>query len=136
VLAHPLTPALSVDEFYGSTNSLYQQGCQIYTGTRYPTGKYIPNNHKIYQMATKYTKWPQNIPNGHKIYQMATKYTKWPQNIPNGLKMDQMVIKYTDISHCKNCKNGILGLRICHLAAQRPILNFTHFLNFTPGGKL
>jgi hypothetical protein len=37
----------------------------------------VPNDHKIYQMATKYTKWPQNIPNGHKIYQMATKYTKW-----------------------------------------------------------
>jgi hypothetical protein len=24
----------------------------------------------------KYTKLPQNIPNDHKIYQMATKYTK------------------------------------------------------------
>jgi hypothetical protein len=41
-------------------------------------------------MATKYTKWPQNIPNGHKIYQMATKYTKWPQHIPNGSKMLKM----------------------------------------------
>jgi hypothetical protein len=40
-------------------------------------GKNIPNGHKIYQMATKYTKWPQNIPNGHKIYKMPTKYTKW-----------------------------------------------------------
>jgi hypothetical protein len=40
-------------------------------------GKNIPNDHKIYQMASKYTKWPQNIPNGRKIYQMATKYTKW-----------------------------------------------------------
>jgi hypothetical protein len=28
-------------------------------------------------MATKYTRWPQNIPNGHKIYQMAIKYTKY-----------------------------------------------------------
>jgi hypothetical protein len=26
---------------------------------------------KIYQMSTKYTKWPYNIPNGHIIYQMA-----------------------------------------------------------------
>jgi hypothetical protein len=25
-------------------------------------------------MATKHTKWPQNIPNGHKIDQMALKY--------------------------------------------------------------
>jgi hypothetical protein len=41
-------------------------------------------------MATKYTRWPQNIPNGHKIYQMATKYTKWPQNIPNGHKIYQI----------------------------------------------
>jgi hypothetical protein len=37
---------------------------------------------KIYQMATKYIKWPQNIPNGRK-------YTKWPQNRPNGSKIDQ-----------------------------------------------
>jgi hypothetical protein len=27
------------------------------------------NGGKIFQMATKYTKLPQNIPNGHKIYQ-------------------------------------------------------------------
>jgi hypothetical protein len=26
-------------------------------------------------MAIKYTKWPEKIPNGHKIYQMAIKYT-------------------------------------------------------------
>jgi hypothetical protein len=26
----------------------------------------------------KYTKLHQSIPNGHKIYQMAVKYTKWP----------------------------------------------------------
>jgi flavorubredoxin len=35
------------------------------------TGKNIPNDHKINQMATKYTEWSQNIPNGRKIYQMA-----------------------------------------------------------------
>jgi hypothetical protein len=33
-------------------------------------------------MATKYTKWPQNIPNCYKIYQMASKYTKWLHHIP------------------------------------------------------
>jgi hypothetical protein len=30
----------------------------------------------------KFTKWPQTITNGHKLYQMATKYTKWPYNVP------------------------------------------------------
>jgi hypothetical protein len=25
-------------------------------------------------------RWPQNLPNGHKIYQMAGKLIKWPQN--------------------------------------------------------
>jgi hypothetical protein len=34
------------------------------------TGKYITNNHKIYQTATKYTKRLQNIPNSLKIDQM------------------------------------------------------------------
>jgi hypothetical protein len=29
----------------------------------------LPNDHKIYQMTTKYE------------YQMVTKYTKWPQNM-------------------------------------------------------
>jgi hypothetical protein len=38
------------------------QGCQIFLGTTYQNGKNIPKDHKIYQMATKYTKWPQNIP--------------------------------------------------------------------------
>jgi TPR repeat protein len=34
----------------------------------YQNGKNIPNDHKLYQTAINYTKWPQNIPNGHKIY--------------------------------------------------------------------
>jgi hypothetical protein len=37
----------SYDQFLG-------QGCQI--GTIYPNGKNIPNNKKMYQRATKYTK--------------------------------------------------------------------------------
>jgi hypothetical protein len=39
------------------------------------TGKNItmPNNHKIYQMATQYTKWQHNTPNGNTIHQMAVK---------------------------------------------------------------
>jgi hypothetical protein len=71
-------------------------------------------------MATKYTKWPQNITNGHKIYQMATKYNKWPQNMPNGSKIDQMALKYTAIVHYKTLENlpklGFFGLKIYHLA--------------------
>jgi hypothetical protein len=45
-----------------------------FIGTTYQNEKNTQRNHKMYQMATKYTKWPQNIPNGHKIYQMAIKY--------------------------------------------------------------
>jgi hypothetical protein len=68
-------------------------------GTKWPQG--IPNDHKIYQMTTKYTKWPQNIPNGRKYskwpqnipnYHKICRYTKWPQNIPNDNKICQMAL--------------------------------------------
>jgi hypothetical protein len=36
--------------------------CQIFVGKTYQNGKNIPNHHKIYQKATKYSKCPQNIP--------------------------------------------------------------------------
>jgi hypothetical protein len=54
-----------------------EQGCQIFLGTIYQNGGggTIPNNQKIYRMATKYTKWPQNIPNARKI-------TKWTYYLP------------------------------------------------------
>jgi hypothetical protein len=42
----------------------------------------------------------QNTKTG-KIYQMTTKYIKWPLNISNGRKIDQMVIKYINIFHSK-----------------------------------
>jgi hypothetical protein len=45
------------------------QGCQIFIGTPYQTGK-------IYQMTINYTKWSQNVPNALKIDQMTIKYTK------------------------------------------------------------
>jgi hypothetical protein len=42
-----------------------KKGRQIFLGTKYQkggkyikTGKNIPNDHKIYQMAIKYFKWP------------------------------------------------------------------------------
>jgi hypothetical protein len=52
---------------------LPQQGCQIFLSPTNQIGKNVPNYHKIYQKATKYTKKPQNIPNGSKIDQMAKK---------------------------------------------------------------
>jgi hypothetical protein len=62
-------------------------------GTTYQNGKNIPNNHKIYQMTTKYTKCPKNRPTGHKIHQYL------PLLDPP---------KFTEIT--------IFGLKICHLA--------------------
>jgi hypothetical protein len=32
---------------------------------------------QTYQNGKKYNKWPQTIPNSHKLYQMAIKYSKW-----------------------------------------------------------
>jgi hypothetical protein len=94
------------------------QGCQIFLGTTYQTGKKLPNDHEIYQIATKYAKWPQNIPNcheiyqmaqnipnGHKIYQIATEYTKLPQNVPYGRKIDQTAMKYAIIVNYKTLEN-------------------------------
>jgi hypothetical protein len=60
-----------------------KQGCQIYIN-------------KTNQNDEKWTQLPQNIPNGHKIYQMATKYTKMAKkytklsiNSPNEHKIYQ-----------------------------------------------
>jgi hypothetical protein len=33
------------------------------------TGKLYQNDHKMYQIVSKHTKWQQNRPNGYKIYQ-------------------------------------------------------------------
>jgi predicted secreted protein len=57
------------------------------------TGGNVQNNHKIFKMATKYTKWQLNRPKGHKIYQHL------PLQDPP---------KFTQI--------GIFGLKIWHLA--------------------
>jgi hypothetical protein len=68
-------------------------GLPDFLGTTYQNGENIPSGHKIYQMATKYTKWPQNIPNAtkytkcHKIYQLSIgKIYQMQQNIPNATK--------------------------------------------------
>jgi hypothetical protein len=57
------------------------------------SGKFIQNNLKMYQMATKYTKGQKNRPNGHTIY----------QHLPL-----QEPPKFTQF--------GISGLKIFHLA--------------------
>jgi hypothetical protein len=37
------------------------QGCQIFIGPNLPKlEKYTPNDHKLYQTAVNYTKWPKN----------------------------------------------------------------------------
>jgi hypothetical protein len=104
----------------------------------------IPKRWKIYQMTTKYTKWPQNIPNDHKIYQMITKYTNWPQDIPNyknipkdkksikwlhnipiDHKIYQMSVKYmyTKIFHCKTLQNlSKLGFLVWKQTIWKPWL--------------
>jgi hypothetical protein len=48
------------------------QGCQMFHDTTYQKRENIPNDHKIYQMATKYTK-------------MARKFTQRPQNVPSSI---------------------------------------------------
>jgi hypothetical protein len=45
-------------------------------------------------MATKYTKWPQNIPNGHKIYQIALQYQYHCKTLQNLPKLGFLVWKY------------------------------------------
>jgi hypothetical protein len=69
------------------------QGCQIFLSTTYQDGKNIPNNHKIYKKAAKWTKWPQNRPKGHKIY-IPTPSIESPSKIyPNlifGLKISHL----------------------------------------------
>jgi hypothetical protein len=69
------------------------QGCQIFLDATYQNRKNISNDHKIYQMATNYAKWPQNRTNGHKTYQQLplqgpSKFTQigifWFENIPSG----------------------------------------------------
>jgi hypothetical protein len=68
-------------------------------------GKNIPIDHKIYQIAVKYTNWPQSRPNGQKIYQHL------PLQDPP---------KFT--------LSGIFGLKIYHLATLRLIAKYFFFL--------
>jgi hypothetical protein len=75
-----------------------EQGCHIFLSSRFQNGKNVPNDHKIYKIPTKYTKWSQKRPNGHKIYQHLS--LKDPP-------------KFTQIR--------IFGLKIFHLATLEQI---------------
>jgi hypothetical protein len=76
------------------------QGCRIFLGATQQNVKYVPNNHKIYQIITKYTKIPQNIPNGYYILINGHKiYQHFPFQGPQ-----------------KSSQIGILGMKIYHLA--------------------
>jgi hypothetical protein len=51
----------SVEKQHGaavSQEDALMQGCQIFIGTTYQNRKNIPNDQKLYEIATKYTKWP------------------------------------------------------------------------------
>jgi hypothetical protein len=62
-------------------------------------------------MTTKYTKWTLNIPNGHKVYQKATKYTKQfsLQGVP---KYSQTGIFGMKIYHLATLESSNKSLRI------------------------
>jgi hypothetical protein len=82
----------------------------------------------------KYTEWPENIPNDSKLYQMATKYIKglyiskdykmyipYGHKIYNDHKIDQRIIEYTNIFHYvkdlpKFTQIGLFAFKIYHLA--------------------
>jgi hypothetical protein len=67
-----------------------RQGGQIILWYNIPKQrKYMPNDHKIYQIYIKYTKLQLNASNGHKIYQhlpskIYPNWDFWFENIPSG----------------------------------------------------
>jgi hypothetical protein len=83
--------------FYCPTHSFIQDDvsrvARFFLGQYTKTWKNIPNNHKRYQIATKYTKLQSNRPNGSNIYQqlplqVPLKFTQisifWFENMPSG----------------------------------------------------
>jgi hypothetical protein len=68
----------------------YLKVCQIFLGTTYQNGGNVPNDHKMYQKATKYTKWSRKLMKYTKSF-----HSKAFQNIP---KFGAVFFKYT-ISH-------------------------------------
>jgi hypothetical protein len=67
----------------------------------YQNGKNIPSDHKLYQIAIKYTTWPKTVPSGHKIFQhfpfqrtsqMYPIWDFWYENEPSGSPAFRRVI--------------------------------------------
>jgi hypothetical protein len=59
----------------------------------------------------QHTKTGKNMPINHKIYQVATKCRK----------IDQLAVKYTDIFHCKSLKNSTkLGFLVWKYSIWQP----------------
>jgi hypothetical protein len=67
------------------------------------TGENIPNNHKIYQKATKYTKWP----NCHEIYQLLPLQDppKFTQIGIFGLKIGYLATLLHSCARCRQIEN-------------------------------
>jgi hypothetical protein len=73
--------------------------------------------HKLYEIATKFTKVPEKRPNGHKIYQhilgsrcgSAVKWCKWEnkwnQEDPGSLPTPGNLLKNPNIFYCKILQN-------------------------------
>jgi hypothetical protein len=61
----------------------------------------------------------KNVPNDHKVYQIATKYTKLPQNRPNGRKISQIDQHLPLQDRPKSTQVGIFGLKICGKFIER-----------------
>jgi hypothetical protein len=68
-----------IDDLLKITSFYMKAGLPVFSCYMIPKlERNVPNEHKMYQMNTKCTKWTQNVPNGHKISQMSEKYSKWP----------------------------------------------------------
>jgi hypothetical protein len=103
---------------------------------KYQKGENVPNDHKLYQAATDYNKWPKSISNGHNILQ------HFPFQGPPNFTQSGMYGNPFHLSHLiQNIKfkksllwnsdvHTYLLLRLLECRVQRPILNFT------PRGKL
>jgi hypothetical protein len=83
----------------------YNAGVEVVNSEVVGLGQILQFRNRIYRTAGLPDFSWYNIPKRGKIYQMTTKYTKWPKNVSNGRNIDQMDIKYTNIFHYKTLQN-------------------------------
>jgi hypothetical protein len=57
--------------------------CDTKTGKMYKTTQNVPSGHKIFQMAIKYSKWPQNISTFSNLKNYPN-WDLWFENKPSG----------------------------------------------------